>query len=116
MAPFLTLLHLEWPKLYGVLTILSAIGLRYIFLCKLSKSSGEWCTAVSLWLFSFGNTYRALSNGTMFNPIALKTSTIGLSFIFLSKLSKFSGEWCTAVSLWPFSLPVRKYRELLLSL
>ena len=25
---FLTLLHSEWPKLYGVLTILSAIGLN----------------------------------------------------------------------------------------
>ena len=65
MAPCLTLLHSERPKLYGVLTILSAVG---------------------------------------------------LSFIFLSKLTKFSGEWCTAVSLLPFSSPVRKYRELLLSL
>ena len=26
---YLTLLHSEWPKLCGVLTILSAIGLRY---------------------------------------------------------------------------------------
>ena len=26
----LTLLHSEWPKLYGVLAILSAIGLKYV--------------------------------------------------------------------------------------
>ena len=30
----LTLLHSEWPNLYGVLSILSAIGLSYSFLFR----------------------------------------------------------------------------------
>ena len=30
----LTLLHSEWPKLYGVLAILSAIGLIWLYLIK----------------------------------------------------------------------------------
>ena len=33
----LTLLHSEWPKLYGVLAILSAIGLKLLFLRILFK-------------------------------------------------------------------------------
>ena len=56
----LTLLHSEWPKLYGVLTILSAIGLN----CLCSES-----------LF--------ICHGVahLFNPIALRKAKIVYNFM-----------------------------------
>ena len=46
---FLTLLHSEWPKLYGVLAILSAIGLKEGICFKFS-----FISAKTLW--SFGHS------------------------------------------------------------
>ena len=44
---FLTLLHPEWPKLYGVLAVLSAIGLRVdLFEEDNSKGNGRVASPV----------------------------------------------------------------------
>ena len=40
LIPALTLLHSEWPKLYGVLAILSAIGLNKVYSYKKDMHQG----------------------------------------------------------------------------
>ena len=78
----LTLLHSEWPKLYGVMTILSAIGSRNSIALRMAKTLWSFdhseCNRVKkLYCTQNGQNYGVLtilSAIWLRNSIALRTA------------------------------------------
>ena len=96
MLHILTLLHSEWPKLYGVLTVLSAIECRTI-------NSLQKFTTISILLIVLPRTQRGTQT-SLFRRPRVKFGAVGPSILSKRHTGFVMSDLCLHYLLLFFSL------------